>query len=139
MKIFESRSENETIEIAAEFAKSLKSGDVVALGGDLGAGKTAFVKGVSKALLAKDAVSSPTFSLVNQYDGKLTIYHFDAYRLQNIRPEDCDFFDDYLFSDGVCLIEWAENIKEILPRGYIDIKIEKNPELGQEYRKITIR
>lgn len=127
------------MQIAHNFAQSLKAGDVVALSGDLGAGKTAFVKGVAQALEASQEVTSPTFTIVNQYDGHLTIYHFDAYRLENVSAEDCDWMDDYLFSDGVCLIEWAQNIKTILPQGYIQVKIEKAPEKGEDYRKITIK
>lgn len=140
MKIFETRSEAETINIATEFAKTLKQGDIVALSGDLGAGKTAFTKGVARALGAQpDEVASPTFTIVNQYDGDITLYHFDAYRLENVNPDECDWMDDYFFSDGVCLIEWAKNIEAVLPQGYIEVKIEKNPELGDSYRKIIIQ
>ncbi len=127
------------MQIANMFAQSLKAGDVVALLGDLGAGKTAFVKGVAQALGALQEVTSPTFTIVNQYDAGLTIYHFDAYRLENVLAEECDWMDDYLFSDGVCLIEWAQNIRTILPQGYIQVKIEKEPEKGEDYRKITIQ
>ncbi len=137
MPIFESRSEAETISIAKEFAKTLKPGDIVALAGDLGAGKTAFTKGVAQGLGAKDDVTSPTFTIVNQYDGdSLTLYHFDAYRLENISIDACDWLDDYFFSDGVCLIEWAENIRTALPRGYKTVRIEKNIELGEDFRQI---
>ena len=140
MKIFETRSEAETINIATEFAKTLKQGDIVALSGDLGAGKTAFTKGVARALGAQpDEVASPTFTIVNQYDGDLTLYHFDAYRLENVNPDECDWMDDYFFSDGVCLIEWAKNIEAVLPQGYIEVKIEKDPEMGDSYRKIIIQ
>ncbi len=139
MQTFTSHSEAETIEIANAFAKSLKPGDIVALRGDLGAGKTAFVKGVAKCLGADSAVTSPTFTIVNQYDGKaLTLFHFDAYRLENVSIDDCDWLDDYFFADGVCLIEWAENIEEILPKGYKTVSIEKNIDLGEDFREITI-
>ena len=138
MERFESRSEAETIQIAMEFAKKLRPGDIVALSGDLGAGKTAFIKGVVKSFGIVDKVSSPTFTIVNQYDGDLTIYHFDAYRLENISRDECDWLDDYFFDDGVCLIEWAENIKDVLPSGYITINIRKNAEKGEDYREILI-
>ncbi len=139
MQIFETRSEAETIEIAKTFSQSLKSGDIVALRGDLGAGKTAFVKGVAQGLGSAEPVTSPTFTIVNQYDGeKLTLFHFDAYRLENVSADDCDWLDDYFFSDGVCLIEWAENIKSVLPKGFKTIAIEKDIELGEDYRKILI-
>jgi tRNA threonylcarbamoyladenosine biosynthesis protein TsaE len=140
MKIFESHSEAETINIAEKFADSLNRGDIVALSGDLGAGKTAFTKGVAKALGAQpDEVASPTFTIVNQYDGDITLYHFDAYRLENVSPDECDWMDDYFFSDGVCLIEWAKNIRTVLPDGYTEVKIEKDPQKGDSYRKITIK
>lgn len=138
MKRFESHSAEETSKIAEEFAKTLKHGDIVALSGDLGAGKTAFTAGVAKAFGVKESVTSPTFTIVNQYDGELTIYHFDAYRLENIDPDDCDWMDDYFFADGICIIEWAKNIETILPRGYINIRIEKRPEQGEDYREINI-
>ncbi|MBQ2931325.1 MAG: tRNA (adenosine(37)-N6)-threonylcarbamoyltransferase complex ATPase subunit type 1 TsaE [Clostridia bacterium] len=138
MKIFESHNVGETSKIAQEFAKTLKEGSIVALSGDLGAGKTAFTAGIAKALGVREAVTSPTFTIVNQYDGDMTVYHFDAYRLENVTPDDCDWMDDYFFSDGVCIIEWAKNIEAVLPRGYISVQIEKDSALGEDYRKITI-
>ncbi len=140
MQTFETHSEEETIQAAKNFAKTLKSGDIVTLNGDLGAGKTAFTKGVALGFGVADSVTSPTFTIVNQYDGTdLTLFHFDAYRLEKVNPDDCDWLDDYLFSDGVCLIEWAENIKDILPKGHKTVTIEKNIDLGENYRKISIR
>ncbi|MCL2838816.1 MAG: tRNA (adenosine(37)-N6)-threonylcarbamoyltransferase complex ATPase subunit type 1 TsaE [Oscillospiraceae bacterium] len=137
MQTFHSSSEQDTYKIAAEFAKTLKSGDVVALFGDLGAGKTAFVRGVADALGAgADKVSSPTFTLVNEYDGDLKIFHFDVYRLENARLSEFDWMDEYLFSDEVCLIEWAEYILPILPKSYIRVEIER---ISENERKITMR
>ena len=137
--MLESRSAAETSEIAKEFAKTLKPGDIVALSGDLGAGKTAFTKGVAEFFGVPTAeVGSPTFTMVNQYDGDLTIYHFDAYRLENVSADSCDWMDDYFFGDGICLIEWAQNIKNVLPKGYIEVKLDKDPEKGDDYRAITI-
>lgn len=138
MSKYISRSEAETVEIAREISKTLKPGDVVALCGDLGAGKTAFVKGVARYFDAADAVTSPTFTIVNEYNGSLDIYHFDAYRLENVSPDECDWLDDYLFGDGVCLIEWAENIEAVLPSDYIKIRISKNPDEGEDYREIEV-
>jgi tRNA threonylcarbamoyladenosine biosynthesis protein TsaE len=138
MKLFESRSEAETFEIAQNFGKTLKPGDIVALHGDLGAGKKAFTKGVAKALGIAEEVASPTFTIVNQYDGDMTLFHFDAYRLENVSIDECDWMDDYLFADGVCLIEWAQNIHKVLPEGYISIVIDKDLQKGEDYRKITI-
>ncbi len=138
MKIYESHSEADTIEIAKEFAKELNPGDIVAFDGELGAGKTAFTKGVALGLGIDDDVTSPTFTIVNQYDGDLTLYHFDVYRLENVNIDDCDWMDDYFFSDGVCLIEWAEHIKEVLPRGFKTVRITKDIKKGENYRQIVI-
>ena len=95
MERFVSTCEQETKDIAKRFAQSLFSGSVVALIGDLGAGKTAFTKGVAEFFCATDDVSSPTFTIVNEYSGEKTIYHFDAYRLENVNTDDCDWLDDY--------------------------------------------
>ena len=138
MKIYESFSENDTREIAKELSKQLKEGDVIALAGELGAGKTAFVKGLHSALDCDGEVTSPTFTLVNQYDGEKTLYHFDVYRLENISIDDCDWIDDYIFGDGICIIEWADNIKDILPDEHIRIEIKKDYSKGESYREIKI-
>lgn len=136
---YTTENENQTFDVAYNFAAGLKAGDVVALCGDLGAGKTAFVKGVAKRFGCSDYVSSPTFTLVNEYAGKeLMLYHFDVYRLENITAENCDWIDDYLFSGGVCIIEWAENIADILPENCIKVNITKNPLKGENYREIEI-
>ena len=136
MQIFHSKNEQDTYQIATDFAKTLKSGDVVALFGDLGAGKTAFTRGVATALnVSNDKVSSPTFTLVNEYDGDFKLYHFDVYRLENATLTEFDWIDEYLFGDGVCLIEWAEYILDILPKNHIHVQIER---LSETERKITI-
>lgn len=137
MYIFQSRSESETIETAMKIGKLLKKGDIVTLNGDLGAGKTAFVKGIAEYFGCTDSVTSPTFTLVNEYDGDMKIYHFDVYRLENPSLDECDWMDEYLFGDGICLIEWAENIKNIIPKNYVEINIIKKPEMGDDYREIT--
>ncbi|MBQ9756805.1 MAG: tRNA (adenosine(37)-N6)-threonylcarbamoyltransferase complex ATPase subunit type 1 TsaE [Clostridia bacterium] len=138
MEKFISKSETETKNIAKAFAKSLQSGSIVALLGDLGAGKTAFTKGVAEFFGAAQDVSSPTFTIVNEYSGNMTIYHFDAYRLENVRMDDCDWLDDYFFGDGICLVEWAQNIEEVLPKGYFKVEIKKNSSKGEDYREIFI-
>ena len=137
-KKYISRSEAETKEIAKEISKTLSGGDIVALKGELGAGKTAFVKGVAEFFGADDMVSSPTFTIVNEYNGSPVIYHFDAYRLENVSVDECDWLDDYLFGDGICLIEWAENIESVLPDDHKKIIISKNPDEGTDYREIEI-
>lgn len=138
MKKFVSHSEGQTKEIAKEFAKELVAGNVIALVGDLGAGKTAFTKGIAEFFGIEGEVSSPTFTIVNEYNGSLDLFHFDAYRLENVDPDQCDWMDDYFFGGGICIIEWAQNIEKVLPKGYFLVRIEKNPEMGEDYREILI-
>ena len=138
MQQWETESPAQTRAIGKEFAKTLSPGAVVALTGDLGCGKTAFVQGVMEYFGDSTQVVSPTFTLVNEYDGTLPVYHFDVYRLENPLPEQCDWMDDYFFGDGICIVEWAENIAAVLPEGYITVKIDKNPDKGTDYREITI-
>lgn len=128
LKTYKSRSEDETQAIGKAFAAQLRCGDVVALDGELGCGKTAFVMGVAEFFGCADEVTSPTFTLVNQYDGDITLYHFDVYRLENPSIEECDWMDDYLFGDGICLIEWADNISAVLPENTIRIRLSKTAE-----------
>ncbi len=133
-----SNNREETLKIAHEFASSLKRGDIVCLNGDLGAGKTAFVSGVAKALGYNGYTSSPTFTLINEYVADMPIYHFDVYRI-DFSDEMYDIgIDEYLFGDGVCLIEWSEKIKDILPAGVININITKNANINDDYREICI-
>ena len=133
-----SNSREDTIKIAYEFARSLKKGDIVCLTGDLGAGKTAFVSGVAKALGYKGYTSSPTFTLINEYMADIPIYHFDVYRI-DFSDEMYDIgIDDYLFGDGICLIEWPQKIEDILPDNTISVKITKNVDISDDYREILI-
>ena len=116
MKTVQSSSADETIQIAKEYAQSVKSGDVVCLKGNLGAGKTQFVRGFVKGLgLAGDIVSSPTFTIINEYDGELPVYHFDCYRLEHFQEAVEIGAEEYLYGDGVCIIEWPDRITQILP------------------------
>lgn len=135
----ESFCEKDTYTTAVELAKNAKAGDIYLLSGDLGTGKTVFAKGFAKGLGISEPVTSPTFTIVQEYeDGRIPLYHFDVYRIGD--PEEMyDLgFESYLFGDGVCLIEWAVRIRELLPTGCQKIKIEKDPEKGFDYRKITI-
>ncbi len=132
-----SHSIEETLNIAKEIASGLKTGDVVSLSGELGAGKTAFVKGAASFFGFLGDVTSPTFTLVNEYDGEeLTLYHFDAYRLENANTDALDWIDDYLFGEGICLIEWAEFIAPILPENTVYVEILK---LSETDREITVK
>lgn len=136
--VYYSNSANDTAGIAAEFAKSLKPGDVVCLNGGLGAGKTAFVQGLAKALGISEYLSSPTFTIVNCYEGDITLYHFDVYRIQDEEEMYEIGYEEYVYSDAVSVIEWAENIKEILPGKRYEITIEKDYDKHEDYRRITI-
>lgn len=138
MKNYITNSAGETRQVGTAFGSALAPGDVVALSGDLGAGKTVFVQGVAAALGCTDEVASPTFTLVNEYGGTPPLYHFDVYRLQKPEPAACDWMDDYLFGDGVCLIEWAENVSAILPERTWLVEILKAPQRGEDYREIRI-
>jgi tRNA threonylcarbamoyladenosine biosynthesis protein TsaE len=120
---FTSNSPEETRSIAGEFAQTLTAGDVVAFFGDLGSGKTTFIRGVCEALDIKDGVSSPTFTLIHEYAGRLPIYHFDFYRIENANDIWQLGWDDYFYGDGVCLIEWADRIVGFLPANRIEVRL----------------
>ena len=126
-------SEEQTIEFAAQYARTLKKGDVVLLGGEMGAGKTVFVKGVAKAFGIEDEIVSPTYAYMNDYQGKL--YHYDCYRLQNGGQAEALGLTDYFYADGVCLIEWAENIESVRPPHCKKVTIRKTEE---NRREITV-
>ncbi len=127
-----SSSEKQTQEIAFEYAKSLKSGDVVVFSGDLGAGKTAFIKGIAK-YFNLEGVTSPTYAYLNVYGDY--IYHYDCYRLSCGEDAVMLGLTDYFCGDNICLIEWAENIEDVLPKKVKTVRIEK---LAEEKRKITL-
>ena len=125
----------ETEAVGQALAKQLSAGDIVAMYGDLGAGKTAFVRGMARGLDSQDPVSSPTFTIVNEYSGRLKLYHFDAYRLASSDELYDIGWDDYTGSGGVCVVEWSENISDIYDGTQTSVKIERISETG---RKITI-
>ena len=137
--ITESFSREDTLQIAYQMAQNAQPGQVYALIGDLGVGKTVFVKGIARGLGIKEPVVSPTFTILQEYkDGQIPLYHFDVYRIEDEEEMFEIGFDDYLYGDGVCLIEWAENVKGLLPKDAVSITIEKDPEQGLSYRRITI-
>lgn len=138
MKRFETSTAEETRALGRQLAKDLAPGAILALVGDLGCGKTAFVKGVVDAFGDGEEVTSPTFTLVNEYAGTVPVYHFDVYRLDHPSVEECDWMDDYFFADGICLIEWADNIREVLPEHTVRIVFSKNPQKGEDYREIIL-
>lgn len=120
MNSYITQSEQETINLGSEFAKTkLKAGDVVALLGDLGSGKTRFVQGICKGFGITEHVASPSFTIVNEYNtGSLKIYHFDFYRVKSIGEIVDIGFDDYISADGICVIEWAERVSGLLGSRY---------------------
>lgn len=138
MKIETFRAE-ETYNIGRKMGEAAKPGDVICLLGDLGVGKTVFTQGFAAGLGITEPVSSPTFTIVQTYDeGRLPFYHFDVYRIGDVEEMDEIGFDEYVFGDGVCMIEWANLIEEILPENHETVRIEKIPEKGFDYRLITV-
>lgn len=121
-----SNSSEQTIEIAKEFAKTLKNGDIILLEGDLGAGKTIFTKGIVSALSnGKEIAISPTFVILNIYNTIPEVYHFDLYRIGDISELDAIGFEEYLFGDGISIIEWPSRAEKIFPNSAIKITIKK--------------
>ncbi len=131
MAVFLSHGAEETFDFAEKFAKTLSAGDVVLLNGEMGAGKTVFAKGVAKGLGIEDEILSPTYAYMNDYAGRL--YHFDCYRLKCGDQAEALGLCDYFYAGGVCLVEWAENIKSALPERVKTVTIEKT---GDKERKI---
>ena len=138
-QILDSLSEKETFEIAKKLAEQARAGEVYCLSGDLGVGKTVFTKGFAAGLGITEPVSSPTFTIVQIYEeGRLPLYHFDVYRIEDIEEMEEIGYEDCFYGEGVCLVEWADLIKEILPENRKKILIEKDLEKGFDYRRITI-
>ena len=134
----ESFSPQQTESIGFELGQKAKAGDIYCLSGDLGVGKTVFTRGFAKGLgVEEEYITSPTFTIINEYDGRLKLYHFDVYRIGSIEEMDDTGYEEYFFGDGVCLIEWAELIEEIIPPDAVWINIEKDLDKGFDYRRIT--
>ena len=126
-----SESREQTIALGEQFAKTLKCGSVVLLNGEMGAGKTVFVKGIAKGLGITDEILSPTYAYMNDYDGKL--YHYDCYRLTSGDDAESLGLTDYFYAGGICVVEWAQNIKSVLPDNCITVNIKK---LGENKRSV---
>lgn len=133
-----SKSYEETQKIASDFARTLKSGDVICMYGDLGAGKTTFVQGMAKGLNITEPITSPTFTIVNEYSGSLPLYHFDVYRIADSDEMYEIGYEEYVYGDGISVIEWAELIEDILPDKRYRVTILKELANGDDYRKIII-
>lgn len=132
-------SVEKTISIGTEIGKNANEGDIICLIGDLGTGKTHITKGIAEGLEVDDHITSPTFNIVNEYDGRLKLYHFDVYRVNDPHEIEAIGFDEYIFGDGVSIIEWANYIEELIPEDHLRITIEKLPDMGVNFRKISIK
>ena len=133
-----SNSVEETVSIGGKLARKLKKGDVVALVGDLGSGKTVLTKGIAEGLGVKNPryVNSPTFVIIKEYKGKLPLYHFDLYRLDRSTILDAESYEEYFYDDGVTVIEWADKVRGLLPRKHIEVRLKV---AGENERKIEIK
>jgi len=137
--IVNTKNAKETFDLGVSMGEQAKPGQVYTLLGDLGVGKTLFTQGFAKGLGILEPVSSPTFTIVQIYkEGRIPFYHFDVYRIVDIEEMDEIGYEDYFYGNGVCMIEWADQIEEILPDDVIRIVLEKDLEQGFDYRKIMI-
>ena len=135
----QSESEQNTFEIAKELGKKVMPGEIYLLEGDLGVGKTVFARGFACGLGITEPITSPTFTIIQEYEeGRIPLYHFDVYRIADVEEMYELGYEGYFFGEGVCLIEWASRIQDILPKDCYQITIEKNLEKGFDYRLITI-
>ncbi len=139
MTVYDSFSEEMTFEIGKKLGEKADKGEIICLEGDLGVGKTVFTKGFAEGLNIEENIDSPTFTIVQEYtEGRLPLYHFDVYRIGDISEMDEIGYEDYFFGEGVCLIEWASRIEELIPESAIRIIIEKDLSRGFEYRRVVI-
>ena len=137
--VIETVSPEETFALGKKIGQAAVPGQIYTLTGDLGVWKTVFTQGVAEGLDIREPICSPTFTIVQVYEeGRLPFYHFDVYRIGDIEEMEEIGYDDYFFGQGICLIEWANLIGELLPEDRIEVTIEKNLEKGFDYRKITI-
>lgn len=135
----ESNNSMDTYNLGKSLGEKANPGDVFTLVGDLGVGKTVFAQGFAAGLGVSDYINSPTFTILQVYDdARIPMYHFDVYRIEDSEEMYEVGLDEYLYGDGVCLIEWADMIKELIPEKHIRVEIEKDLEKGFDYRKITV-
>ncbi len=139
-QIFESGSAADTFAYGKTLGGKASPGEVYALNGDLGVGKTVFTQGFAAGLGITEPVNSPTFTILQSYEeGRMPLFHFDVYRIGDVEEMEEIGYEDCFYGEGVCLVEWAELISEILPEGCIRITIEKDLAKGFDYRKITVQ
>lgn len=138
-QIIETGSAQETFELGKKIGESARAGEIYSLIGDLGVGKTVFTQGVAAGLGITEPVNSPTFTILQVYEeGRIPFYHFDVYRIEEIEEMEEIGYEEYFFGDGVCLVEWANRIEELLPKEHIRITIAKDLAEGFDYRTIRI-
>jgi len=138
--IYETWSPEETRVLGEKIGAAAKPGDLYTLVGDLGVGKTVFTQGIAEGLGIREPICSPTFTIVQVYEeGRMPFYHFDVYRIGEIEEMDEIGYEDYFYGEGLCMVEWANLIEEILPQERFDVTIEKDLEKGFDYRKIIIK
>ncbi len=137
--IYESYSPEETRRLGRETGLAASPGGLCTLAGELGAGKTVFAQGIAEGLGVTEPVSSPTFTILQVYEGRMPFYHFDVYRIGDIEEMEEIGYGECFYGEGFCLIEWADRIEELLPEERLDIRIEKDLEKGSDYRKITVK
>ncbi|MBR4015553.1 MAG: tRNA (adenosine(37)-N6)-threonylcarbamoyltransferase complex ATPase subunit type 1 TsaE [Anaerotignum sp.] len=135
----ESFAPNETEAFGEKLGQAAQPGQIYCLSGDLGVGKTVFTKGFAKGLGVTEVVTSPTFTILNEYPGRLPLYHFDVYRISDEEEMDDTGYEDYFYGQGVCLVEWAELIENLIPQNAIWITVEKDYTKSEDYRRITLR
>lgn len=129
----------DTLSLGKQLGSKVKSGDIICINGDLGAGKTHFTKGIAEGLGIEDHITSPTFTIVNEYEGgRLKLYHFDVYRVNDPDEIYAIGFDEYIFDKGVSVIEWSNYIEELIPEDYLSVNISKLQEQGENFRKIVL-
>ncbi len=139
MRVIESFSPEETFCLGQELGRQAQPGELYTLVGDLGTGKTVLTQGIAKGLGIEEPICSPTFMIVQVYEGgRMPLYHFDVYRIGDVEEMEEIGYQDYFYGQGLTMVEWANLIEEVLPQHYVEIKIEKDLEKGFDYRKITV-
>ncbi|MCU6736643.1 tRNA (adenosine(37)-N6)-threonylcarbamoyltransferase complex ATPase subunit type 1 TsaE [Diplocloster agilis] len=137
--VIETNRAEETFALGRKTGEQARAGQVYTLVGDLGVGKTVFTQGVARGLGITEPISSPTFTIIQEYEeGRLPFYHFDVYRIGDIEEMEEIGYEDYFYGEGICLVEWANLIEELIPEDAVHVTIEKDLEKGFDYRRITI-
>ncbi len=140
VNVYETTSPDETRQLGVQLGRAAQPGEVYAFIGDLGVGKTVLIQGIAQGLGLDEPVCSPTFTIMQVYeDGRIPLYHFDVYRIGDAEEMEAIGCEEYFYGDGLCVVEWADLIPEILPPDCWQITIEKNLDKGYDYRRITIR